>query len=263
MPSFSPTTPPAEPPNLPEIPDVPQMPDWSRWDPNQVDPSWLPTRGEYVETLAQLDLAGGVILLVFGLIYLLLGWRVFKALVILNAAVAGAALGIYAGALLGGGSWTWLGAVAGAGLLAVLAVPLMRYAVGLMGAAAGALVGLSTWSYVTDLAGREDLTAHAWIGALIGLVVVGLLCVALFRFLITLFTSVQGAGMIVSGSAAILMKIDALRQPVADRLAGNPHLLIWLVAVPAVAGVIYQETASARRRRRLLKEQLRRELNAH
>jgi len=78
-------------------------------------------------------------------------------------------------------------------------------------------------------------------------VTLGLLAVVIFRFVVMIFTSVQGSLMIVSGIVAILMKLEMLRSRLRPALAANAHLLLLLVAVPALIGFGMQYAAMSKK----------------
>lgn len=223
---------------------APQLPDVTFVREMQV-----PSPQEYVQTVAALDWLTACLLLVVGLVYMFYGWKVFRLLVVLNAAVLGVIGGSYVGALIDAPHAPAIGAAAGGVALAVLAWPLMKYAIGLMGGLAGGYLGYAYWGYIVAALGRGDLASHAWIGALAGLAVVGVLSFWLFRLIVTLFTSFQGATMAVSGVLALLLKFPALRESLEGPLIGSVHLLPLLITVPAVLAFAFQELASARKRR--------------
>ena len=52
----------------------------------------MPTQADYVEYLSGLGLFESIIILACGLVYLLQGWKIFKILVIVNAALLGSFL---------------------------------------------------------------------------------------------------------------------------------------------------------------------------
>ncbi len=212
----------------------------------------IPSQGEVVDYL--MDLAQGnygaimaMLLFACGLVYMLQGWKIFKILVIANAAVLGAMIGAHVGGFLRGqDTWLYTG-VAGALLLAVVAGPLMKYAVSLMGGLAGSFVGYSLWHYVARTVGRAELGQHAWVGALIGLVTLGLLAFVILKAVVTVITSVQGSVMTVSGVVALMMKHPSLRESLEFPLRQNTHLVALLVGVPAVIGVAFQYSGLAKK----------------
>lgn len=198
---------------------------------------------EFIHQLTMMHPVVGALLLGVGGVYLLLGWRIFKVLVIANACVLGMGAGVWVGTeLLKYPNMDIIGGIAGGLLLAVAAWPLMRWAVSIMGALAGAAVGFGLWRYVAQAAGQPDLIRLSWVGALIGLITMGLLAFLIFKAVVIIFTSLQGSGMMVSGTCALLMKHDGLRTALTTNLTNNVYLLPLLVIVPTLIGVIFQET---------------------
>jgi hypothetical protein len=204
----------------------------------------IPSQQEFVQYLSDLDPLKAVLLLAVGLVYLLYGWKVFKMLVILNAAMIGIALG----AMIGRGSPTTpnlptFTGIAGGLLLGVAAWPLMKYAVSLMGALVGSLVGYGLWRYIADAAGQVTLSQYAWAGALLGLVTLGMLAFVIFQITVMIFTSIQGTAMAVSGVLALLLHYPSIRLDLQNSLTTEMHLLPLLIAVPSAIGFIFQDAA--------------------
>jgi len=212
----------------------------------------IPSQGQILDSLIDLTQSNygavlAMLLFACGLVYMLQGWKIFKILVIANAAVLGAMLGAHIGGFLRGqDTWLYTG-IAGGLLLAVLAGPLMKYAVSLMGGLAGSFVGYSLWHYVTRTVDRGDLAPYGWVGALIGLVTLGLLAFVILKAVVTVITSIQGSVMTVSGVVALLMKHPSLRESLEYPLRQNTHLVALLVGVPAVIGVAFQYSGVAKK----------------
>lgn len=205
----------------------------------------MPTRDQVVDFLVDLSSSDygvlmAAVLLACGLVYMLQGWKIFKVLVVVNAAVLGAAVGGHIGSLLGGhNTWLYMG-IAGGLLLAVLAWPLMKYAVSLMGGLVGGVMGYSLWHYVVAMVGQEDLANYAWVGALIGLITLGLLAFIILQAVVTIITSLQGSVMTICGIVAIAMRYGPLRETLETPLRHNSHLVALLIIVPAIIGVAFQ-----------------------
>ena len=224
----------------------------------------FPTRAEFVAELERMvDAPGGraqagalqaVALVLVGVVFLLYGYRYFKAVVIINAAAIGALCGMYLGTRAGSASMPVVLGVAGAVLLGVLAWPAIRYCVCLMGALAGAVVGMGLWHFVAEAVGLRELGQYSWAGALVGMVVVGMLAFVVFQTCVMIFTSVQGALMIVSGACALLLAPGlGLKESVLPALRDNPYLLTVLIGVPAVLGFAFQhakERAKVKKKRK-------------
>ncbi len=207
----------------------------------------LPGTADYVFDLTALHEVWALLLIAVGVVYLLNGWKTFKVLVIVNAAFLGAALGSALGNLLDGGNLQLLGGVAGAVLVGVLAWPLIKGAVSVMGALTGAMVGYGLWSYAGELAQNPTLIQHSWAGALLGMVTLGLLGMVAFKGIVMVFTAFQGGIMVISGLLAVLLKPYALQQRLHEPLVNNPHVLPLVIGVPALLGLSLQYIASAKK----------------
>lgn len=208
----------------------------------------VPSQEQFVNSLSSLEPLWACLLLASGLIYLLQGWKIFKVLVALNAAMLGAAVGAKLAVMAGGGRNMPVFAAIGGGLvLAVLAWPLMKYSISVMGALAGSFVGFGVWQYAAQIAQKPGLLEYAWTGALVGLVTLGLLAFVIFRFVVITFTAFQGSVMTVSGIVGLLLKYDGIAEPVNNALLNNVHLLPLLVGVPAVIGFAVQNTAAIKK----------------
>jgi hypothetical protein len=171
------------------------------------------------------------ILIIMGIVYLLFGFQIFKALVLLNAAVVGAAIGttvpVQGEALV---ACAMIGAVAAA----ALTWPTMKYAVALMGGIFGAVLGASIWHTV-------GLDPHlVWAGALTGLIGFGLFSFVLFRGSVMLFMSLQGAFMLIFGLLGMIYKYQEIAPKVTAHLKVQPFLLPAAIFIPAVVGWVFQ-----------------------
>ena len=206
----------------------------------------MPSQDEFLDYMK--NTAGylpAILMLACGLVYLVYGWKIFKVLVVVNAALLGAAVGAWAGGKLGGNMPIY-GGIAGSLLLGALSWPLMKYAVSLMGALAGAVLGYGLWNYVAKAAG-SNVDKYAWVGALVGLIVLGLLAFIIFRATIIVFTTFQGAIMAVSGALGILLKQEWCSNGLTNAMKANTHLLPLFFLVPAVIGIVVQHTSGGKK----------------
>lgn len=207
----------------------------------------MPTQADWVNWLPTVHGAVAVLIFLCGIACLLQGWKVFKSIVVVNAAVIGGYLGYLSGELIRGGNMTVLCTVAFTALFAVLAWPAMKLGVSIMGALAGAFLGFGVWMYVARMADNSSMSSNAWAGGLLGFVTMGLMAFVVFKLVVTVFTSVQGSLMMVSGALAILMKAAPIHDKLHDPLMNNIHLVVMLVAVPAVIGFSFQYAAIAKK----------------
>ena len=173
------------------------------------------------------------ILVILGVIYLMFGYSVFRALVTLNAMAAGA----YLGALLGKSSnAVAAGALIGALIAGAITFPLMKYAVMIMGGIFGAALGASLWRQANL---QPDLV---WAGALSGLIFFGMLSMILFRGSVILYTSLQGSVMLVFGILSLLYKYQSMAPEVTDVFSKRAFILPTVVLIPALVGLLYQQS---------------------
>ena len=173
-----------------------------------------------------------VLLVVLGIVYLMFGLYIFRALVTLNAAI----LGAYFGAVLGEASGAAVPAAIVGGLLAATSTwPVMKYAVAILGAVAGALLGATVWR----MCNLDPM--FTWSGAMTGMVFFGLLSFLLFRQCIMTYTSLQGAVMLVFGAIALAFRTNDIARVVNHSFALKPFLLPLCVFVPTLLGFVYQQ----------------------
>jgi hypothetical protein len=177
-----------------------------------------------------------MLLIILGVIYLLFGYRIIKTLVMLNAIVLGAIIG---GTIGGRGESALACAIIGAFAAAAITWPAMKYAVALMGGLIGAMIGGAVW-HAAGLA--PDL---AWSGALVGLIGFGLLSFILFRGSVMMYTSLQGAVMLVLGLLGLMYKYQEVAPQLTTHLHMEPFLLPAAVVIPAMIGLIFQQHQTA------------------
>jgi hypothetical protein len=193
----------------------------------------LPHQGDLLGRCQQMTPEMAVLLVLLGMVYLLFGFKIFKALVMLNASVVGAWIGM---SLEGGrGEAAIACGLIGAVVAAAIAWPTMKYAVALMGGIFGALLGASIW-HTAELDPQL-----VWAGAMVGLIGFGLLSFILFNGSVMMYTSLQGAFMMVFGILGLVYKYHEIGPKVTMHLQLEPFLLPASVFVPAVIGLIYQQ----------------------
>lgn len=176
-----------------------------------------------------------VLFLVMGVVYLLYGYTMFKPLITLNAAIVGAYVGAAVGTRYGYPvACGALGAIVAAGTT----LTLMKWAVAVIGGICGAFLGAALWR----TAGLE--TGYAWAGAMTGLVGFGMFSFILFRGSIIMYTSLQGSMMLILGLLGLAFKLQEMGPKVSQTLTGQPLVLPIAVFIPAILGLIYQQTHS-------------------
>ena len=186
------------------------------------------------EGIISLNLVEALTFISFGTICLFYGWRVFKILVIISFALLGLFLGIKVSDTINGFGNRLLSGVIGLGLFAILSVPLMRWAVSLLGAIAGGTLTAGLW-YAC-----EQPEQYIWIGGLVGLVAGGMISFIVFKIAIMLFSSLGGSGLIVTGSLALLYLYPQTTEQVEELIFNQKWFLPVMLIVPTIIGVAMQ-----------------------
>lgn len=172
-----------------------------------------------------------VLAISFGVVYLLYGWRIFKILAVISFALVGLYAGMWAGDQLGN---RVLGGVIGLILLAILSVPLMRWAVSILGAAAGGLLTAGVW-YAFKLPEQ-----YIWAGALTGIIAGGMISFIIFKISVMLFSSLGGATIMVTGMLALLHHYPPTTERINDLIHNCNWFLPVALLVPTIIGVAVQ-----------------------
>jgi len=186
------------------------------------------------EYITSLNLVEAVTFISFGVVCLFYGWRVFKILVVISFALLGLFLGVaITDKIVGLNSQLW-GGIIGMVLLAVLSVPLMKWAVCLLGAIAGGILSSGIW-YASGLPERYILA-----GALIGMVAGGMISFIVFKVAVILFSSLGGSCLIVVGSLAILYIYPQTSERLEEIIFTKKWFLPTILIAPTLIGVILQ-----------------------
>jgi hypothetical protein len=187
---------------------------------------------EQVTTLTWLQ---AIIAISFGVVYLLYGWRIFKVLVVICFGLVGLFAGINVGARFG---WEILGGVIGFFLLAGVSIPLMRWAVSILGAIAGGILTSGVW-YAFGLPEK-----YMPAGALIGIIAGGMISFIVFKVAIMLFTSFGGGTLIMTGLLALVYRYESIQDPPTETIKAMFYNHHWFVPVlmlaPTLIGIIVQ-----------------------
>ena len=195
-----------------------------------------------IEPLQKLPVVWGIVFLITGLICLLEGYKFYKVVTVVLALTIGGFAGYSMGKHIRA---EFIVAGCAALLFAVVCFPLMKYAVAAMGGLVGAFLGANSWTAVATLVTKGDpatATQHYWVGALVGLVLCGMLAFILWKLSIVLFTSVSGSTLAVIGGVGLLLQVPSFRDAISSNLK-TAHVVVvpLLVAVPAIIGLILQE----------------------
>jgi hypothetical protein len=183
--------------------------------------------------ITSLDKVEAVTFISFGVVCLMYGWRVFKILVVISFTLLGLFLGISVTNMIVGLNNHFVGGVVGMCVLGILSIPLMRYAVCILGALAGGILTSSIW-YATPLAER-----YIWAGALIGMVA-GMISFIIFKVAVILFSSLTGASLIVVGSLALLYIYPGTSARLEQILFTKQWFLPTLLIAPTLIGLVLQ-----------------------
>ena len=170
----------------------------------------------------------------FGSICLLYGWRVFKVLVVISFGLIGMILGVALTQRIVGLNNQLMGGLVGMGVLAVMSVPLMRWAVSVLGAIAGAILTSGIW-YAFGLNDQ-----YIWAGGMVGLVAGGMISFIVFRVAVILFASLWGSGLMVTGMLALLHLYPATKAQVEAVVFNQKWFLPVALTLTTFVGIVVQ-----------------------
>ena len=186
------------------------------------------------QQITSLEMLEATTFISFGVVCLFYGWRVFKILVVINFGLLGLVMGMSIIERINGLNNQLTGGLVGMGVLAVLSVPLMRWAVSILGAAAGGILTSGIW-YACGLPEK-----YMWAGGLVGVVAGGMISFIIFKVAVILFSSMWGSGLIVVGFLAVLHNYTKTAAPVQRLVFSEKWFLPTMLVVPMVIGVILQ-----------------------
>lgn len=176
-----------------------------------------------------------VLAISFGAVYMLYGWRIFKILVVICFGLVGLFAGIKIGQRFDA---QILGAILGLCLLAALSIPLMHWAVSLLGAITGGILAAGLW-YAFELPGK-----YIFAGAAIGLIAGGMISFIIFKIAVMLFTSFGGGALIVAGLLALLHQYECMQEPPTEQVKNMFMNQNWflpvLLLIPTFVGIVIQ-----------------------
>lgn len=195
--------------------------------------------------LQSMSVIWAVVFLTAGLVCILNGYKFYKPVTFILALLIGASVGWALGQRIQAESYITAGCLGA--LMAAACLPLMKYAVSIMGGLSGSFIGANAWTSVGKLIAESGNKVNnsaetCWIGALIGLVVFGMLAFILFKLSIVLFTSISGSTLAVFGAMALLLQVPQWQTAVTKSMTSHTIVLPLLVLVPAVIGLILQES---------------------
>lgn len=183
------------------------------------------------EMVTQINVVWAAIFLIIGTLCVIHGYKWHKTVIL---ALAGM-LGVWAGLTIGQriGETTVVAACMSV-LFVVLSWPLLKYSVALFGGLAGAFLGANLWTAL----GYPPADHHY--GALIGLIVAGMLAFTAFRTVVIALTTVGGATLLTVGGLAALLQVESWRGALIGGLESKPLLVPVIAAVVAATGAVIQ-----------------------
>lgn len=184
--------------------------------------------------ITSLNLVEALTFISFGAVCLLYGWRVFKILVVISFALLGLFFGVAVTDKISGENHRLLGGLIGLVLAGALSVPLMRWAVSILGAIAGGIVTSGIW-YACGLT-----ETYIWAGALVGIVAGGMISFIIFKIAVMLFSSLTGSTLISVGVLALLYLYPDTKEQVQEIVFTEKWFLPVVLLAPTVVGVIVQ-----------------------
>lgn len=184
--------------------------------------------------ITSLSLLEALTFMSFGAVCLFYGWRVFKMLVVISFSMFGLLLGLTISNKIGGESNNPLLGVLAAVVLGIVSMPLMRWAVGILGAIAGGILTAGVW-YACKLPEQ-----YIWAGGLVGLVAGGMISFIIFKIAIMLFSSLGGSGLMVVGILALLYLYPQTTEQVQELFFGPKWFLPVALLIPTILGLLVQ-----------------------
>ena len=200
-------------------------------------PKSFPEMGDFLSFCFKIGPAEAAAFLVVGVLMLMFGVNLYKAVVTINAMLIGAALGLYVGDKAGNEN---VGALIGGFVMAAIALPLMKHTAGTMVLAVGGIVGAFLWRMFA--VGHQELY---WVGSLLGGITFGLLSMLIFRGCLMIFTSLQGALMAIVGLLGLLLKYKGINASLTQFLSAKNFALPLAIFIPTILGVLYQQMPGA------------------
>ena len=202
-----------------------------------------------LDQLQQLSVVWAAIFLAGGIVCIRHGHKFYRVITVIMALLIGGVVGFALGKRL---EADYIVAGCLSGLFAVCCWPLMKYAVAAMGGLVGAFLGANAWSAIAAAMHTHGNGAHPepgqnmyWVGALVGLVVCGMLAFILFKLTIVVFTAVSGSTVAVLGAIALLLQVPNWNTSIRSSIASNAIALPLLVLAPAAIGLIIQHAHPA------------------
>jgi hypothetical protein len=182
--------------------------------------------------LTELHPVWALVMVLLGAGALFNGFRWHKLIITALTAFLGVMAGLWLGGRMNGGENVAAGSL---GLLfAIVALPGLKFATALFAGLTGAFLGANVWT----ASGGQPESHH--LGAIIGLVSMGMLAFISFRNVTILLTGIAGASLLVLGSLGLLLQIDSTHEAVSRTLSDSPLVLPIIAGSLAAISVILQ-----------------------
>ncbi|NLF32597.1 MAG: hypothetical protein GX591_17110 [Planctomycetes bacterium] len=176
-----------------------------------------------------------------GLLFLTQGWKFYRQLITLNAGYLGLLVGSRYAERMTEPHMDLILILGFGAVFAALAWPAIKWAVSLFGGVIGGLAGFALWRYTSIAFDAYDLADLAWVGGLMGVIIMGLLAFVVFQVVVVIVTSFQGGLLLISGILALAFALDGPDRSLFRRLDKDVALIPLLVMIPTALGAIFQE----------------------
>ncbi|MHC5145840.1 MAG: hypothetical protein ACYSOK_01895 [Planctomycetota bacterium] len=157
----------------------------------------------FYEIVSEMHWFYALLLLSVGVVYILYGWRIFRALVVISFGFIGLFLGLLSADKISTNDHALLwGGIIGMALFAAIAVPLMKWCVSVLGAVAGGILTSGVWIAL----GLADTYLPA--GFIVGFIAGGMISFIMLKVAVMLFTSLGGSLIMTTGLLSLLYQYD-------------------------------------------------------
>lgn len=188
----------------------------------------------WVSFLTHADPLVGIPMCAFGVMLVLVGWRMWRAIAVFDFALLGGFAGyVYTMMTTGGLDWRWIGG--GAVLLAIVAFALHRYTSPVLGGLAGGLVCF----LILQTLGFYGMVL--WVVAGLGLIAATGWAYSYRQQVEAVLTSAEGGVLLASGFAIMLPEVPILYKFFSSMTATSPFMIGFYILVPTVVGVTMQQ----------------------
>ncbi|MFW6155078.1 MAG: hypothetical protein ACOC95_07680 [Planctomycetota bacterium] len=176
-----------------------------------------------------------------GLVFLTQGWKFYRQLITLSAGYLGLLVGSRYAERMTEPHLDLVFILGFGAVFAALAWPAIKWAVCLFGGVIGGLAGFALWRYTSLAFDAPDLAELAWVGGLMGVIIMGLLAFVIFQVVVVVVTSFQGGMLLISGLLALSFALDGPDRSLFRRLDRDVALVPLMVFIPTIIGAIFQE----------------------